>query len=35
MEQVEILENLNIEVTHTGVFLTKALKDETYSVLTI
>ena len=31
----KILENLNIEVTHTGEFLTKALKDETYSVLTI
>lgn len=31
----EILESLNIEVTHTGEFLTKALKDETYSVLTI
>ena len=31
----EELEKLDIEVTHTGEFLTKALKDETYSVLTI
>ena len=34
-EAVELLENLGIEVNHTGEFLTKALKDETYSVLTI
>ena len=31
----EELEKLGIEVTHTGEFLTKALKNETYSVLTI
>ncbi|QKF59799.1 DsrE family protein [Aliarcobacter lanthieri] len=31
----EVLESLNIEVSHTGEFLTQALKDETYSVLTI
>lgn len=34
-EAVDLLQSLNIEVTHTGEFLTKALKDETYSVLTI
>lgn len=31
----KILEELNIEVNHTGELLTKALKDETYSVMTI
>ncbi len=31
----EELEKLGIEVTHTGELLTKALKDESYSVLTI
>ena len=31
----EELEKLDIEVTHTGEFLTNALKDETFSVLTI
>ena len=29
------LEKLGIEITHTGEFLTNALKDETFSVLTI
>ncbi|WP_323669102.1 DsrE family protein [Aliarcobacter butzleri] len=29
------LKKLNIEITHTGEFLTKALKDKTYAVLTI
>ncbi len=29
------LEKLGIEITHTGQFLTNALKDETFSVLTI
>jgi len=29
------LEKLGIEITHTGEFLTNALKDKTFSVLTI
>ena len=29
------LEKLGIEITHTGEFLTNALKDEAFSVLTI
>ncbi len=32
---VEKLESLNIQVNHTGELLTKALKDESYSVMTI
>ncbi len=32
---VEKLENLNIKVNHTGELLTKALKDESYSVISI
>lgn len=31
----ELFEKLNIEITHTGEFLTKALKDESFSVLTV
>ena len=34
-EATSILNELNIEITHTGELLTKALKDETYSVMTI
>lgn len=34
-EASSILENLNIEITHTGELLTKALKDDTWSVMTI
>lgn len=30
-----ILEKLNIEITHTGELLTKALKNDTWSVMTI
>lgn len=30
-----ILMDLNIEITHTGELLTKALKDDTWSVMTI
>lgn len=32
---INTLENLNIEINHTGELLTKALKDESYSVMTI
>lgn len=32
---VEKLESLNIKVNHTGELLTKALKDESYSVISI
>lgn len=31
----DILDRLNIQITHTGEFLTKALKDETFSVITV
>ena len=34
-EATKVLEELNIEVNHTGELLTKALKDKTYSVMTI
>ncbi|RXJ84124.1 DsrE family protein [Arcobacter cloacae] len=34
-EATSMLNELNIEITHTGELLTKALKDETYSVMTI
>ena len=34
-EANSILEELNIEITHTGVLLTTALKDETWAVMTI
>lgn len=34
-DAISILQELNIEITHTGEFLTKALKDDTYSVITI
>jgi len=34
-DATSILNELNIEITHTGELLTKALKDETYSVMTI
>lgn len=34
-EATSILNELNIEITHTGELLTKALKDETYAVMTI
>ncbi|MGE4382032.1 MAG: DsrE family protein [Arcobacter sp.] len=34
-EATSILNELNIEITHTGELLTKVLKDETYSVMTI
>lgn len=30
-----VLNELNIEITHTGELLTKALKDDTWSVITI
>jgi len=32
---VEKLESLNIQINHTGELLTKALKDDSYSVMTI
>lgn len=34
-DATSILNELNIEITHTGELLTKALKDETYAVMTI
>lgn len=34
-EATSILEELKIEITHTGVFLTQALKDESFAVMTI
>ncbi len=34
-DATSILNELNIEITHTGELLTLALKDETYSVMTI
>lgn len=34
-ELVQKLEDLNIIINHTGELLTKALKDESYSVMTI
>lgn len=34
-DATSILNELNIEITHTGELLTSALKDETYSVMTI
>ncbi len=34
-DATSILNELNIEITHTGELLTIALKDETYSVMTI
>ena len=34
-DAVPILEELNIEIIHTGELLTKALKDDTWSVITI
>ena len=34
-DAVSILEDLNIEIIHTGELLTKALKDDTWSVMTI
>ena len=34
-DATSMLNELNIEITHTGELLTKALKDETYSVMTI
>ncbi len=34
-DATSILNELNIEITHTGELLTFALKDETYSVMTI
>ena len=34
-DATSILNELNIEITHTGELLTKALKDETYAVITI
>ena len=34
-DATSILEELNIEITHTGVLLTTALKDETWAVMTI
>lgn len=34
-EATSILEELNIEITHTGELLTSALKDDTYAVMTI
>ena len=34
-DATSILNDLNIEITHTGELLTSALKDETYSVMTI
>ncbi|WP_419675607.1 hypothetical protein ACN2CX_07685 [Aliarcobacter butzleri] len=34
-EATSTLKKLNIEITHTGEFLTKALKDESFAVLTI
>lgn len=32
---IKALEKLNIEITHTGEFLTKALKDDSFAVMTI
>lgn len=34
-EAVKQLEDLNIEINHTGELFTKALKDDSYSVITI
>lgn len=34
-ESTSTLEKLNIEVTHTGELLTKALKDDSWAVMTI
>jgi hypothetical protein len=34
-DATSILNELNIEITHTGELLTSSLKDETYSVMTI
>jgi hypothetical protein len=34
-DATSILNELDIEITHTGELLTTALKDETYSVMTI
>ena len=34
-DATSILDNLNIEVTHTGELLTKALKDDSWAVMTI
>lgn len=34
-DATSILNELNIEITHTGELLTTALKDETYSVMTV
>lgn len=34
-ECVEALEALNIQINHTGELLTKALKDESYAVMTL
>ncbi len=34
-EANSILEELDIEITHTGVLLTTALKDDTWAVMTI
>ncbi len=34
-DATSILKELNIEITHTGVLLTTALKDETWAVMTI
>lgn len=32
---VKVLEKLNIEINHTGELLTKALKDDSFAVMTI
>ena len=34
-DSVSILEDLNIKIIHTGELLTKALKEDTWSVITI
>lgn len=34
-EATSILTDLNIEVTHTGELLTRALKEESWAVMTI
>lgn len=34
-DAIKQLEELDIEINHTGELLTKALKDDTYSVMTI
>lgn len=34
-DATSILNELNIEITHTGELLTKALKDDSWAVMTI